>query len=746
MPTKFTNHHSRSYIGSESSSMKVTVSPIICPTQSRLRNKSKPKDVGWFPEVSNDSVCCPYEWLLILKAPAKNLVGFEVGMDVNNGNTALLRDNIMEGRKTFSHSDEESKATKALGSLASNFLMIRPWCDSAEGKLEWDEYVYRHEHHYKKTYSAFSAGFVRTLESLVIKTRPEDVEKDIVLPPMEHRVVYLEPCWFDKMTANLFIQVLRANAITSEREGVDYLFHSKSVKARHSLIRNLRQSNFTWTGFRLEDLLGTLESTHKYLNKEDKTCSFEDAEALRESSQIITRLTTSTEWIALSQAHEVGMAVRNFPAEPERSFSLAYPAKPTMIGLSQLIEGQLHVDSHISSQNPADGLDLVGQAAIIRSTNTNEPDMTRDAAERSSESQVTTTGVPLSCIGGQQLLTSRRTSTMTSKLSPQKTKQTPGDSPVVASPVRAKKRKLTLAEEKVELSADSELRETCVIGTTSAKLTYLLDKVMHHQATEKIIVFYDGDNAAYYIAQCLELLYVNHRIYAKNLDHRKRSEYVAAFNQDPDIRVLLIYVACGAEGLTLNAASLVLIVNPINRPGTEAQAIKRAHRIGQTRPILVETLVLETGIERAIFERAKKMSSAQHVSAKELEDDEGIVEIIQNAQIHPVSPDEKGESMYARLKQPQQVFGRPNRHKYHRFGMAGPKTSDKSRKKPKTVAEGAMVSNVMGTTTNSAIVFNSTTSGSANSSTPAVAGSVGDVANGPAAGPHGVTNSIFGGS
>jgi hypothetical protein len=663
----------------------------------------------------------------------------------DNGDTASMRDNIMEGRKTFSHSDEESKATKALGSLASNFLMIRPWCDSAEGKFEWDEYVYRHEHQYKKTYSAFSTGFVRTLEGLVIKTRPEDVEKDIVLPPMTYRVVYLKPCWFDKMTANLFVQVLRANAITSEREGADYLFHMKSLKARHSLIRNLRQSNFTWTGFRLEDLVGTLEATQKYLNKEDKTCSLEDAEALRESSQIITELTTSSEWLALSQAHEVGMAVRDFPAEPERSFALAYPAKPTMIGLSQLIEGQLHVDSHIFAQNPADGLDMVGQAGRAKITNTDEvKETTKDAAERSNESQLTKTGVPLSCIGGQQPLTSRRTSTMTSKLSPQKTKQPPGDSSVAASPVRTRKRKLTLAEEQAELATNSELRKTCVIGTTSAKLTYLVDKVMQHQDTEKIIVFYDGDNAAYYIAQCLEVLYVNHRIYAKNLDHRKRSAYVAAFNQDPDIRVLLIDVACGAEGLNLNAASVVLIVNPINRPGTEAQAIKRAHRIGQTRPVLVEILVLENTIEHAIFERAKKMSFAQHVSAKELEDDEGIVEIIQNAQIHPVSPDEKGEGMYARLEQPQQVFGRPHRHKYHRFGGAGPKTSEKSQKKVKTVAEGAMVSNVRGIKTNNALVFGSTTSENTNSASTAVGGSVGEVANGPAVGPHGVRNNIFG--
>jgi hypothetical protein len=213
--------------------------------------------------------------------------------------------------------------------------------------------------------------------------------------------------------------------------------------------------------------------------------------------------------------------------------------------------------------------------------------------------------------------------------------------------------------------------------------------VVEHQATKKIIIFYDGDNAAFYIAQSLEMLYINHRIYARTLDNTKRSEYVALFNEDPDVRVLLIDVACGALGLNLNAASVVLIVNPINRPSIEAQAIKRAHRIGQTKEVLVETLVLENTIEHAIFECAKNMSRAQHLEAKELEDDAGITEIIQNAQILHINPDEeKGIAKYALLDTPQQVFGRADRHKYHRFGFTDTKPSEGSRKKPKTVKGG----------------------------------------------------------
>ncbi|CBX93172.1 hypothetical protein IAQ61_008897 [Plenodomus lingam] len=599
--------------------------------------------------------------------PARNLVGVEVessAPDTEIDSLTSLRASVIERRKAFVYDDETSKATKALGSLASHFLTVRPWSDSKD----WDEYVYRHEHHQRKTYTSFSSCFVRTLENLVIKTRPEDVEQNIVLPPIRHQVVYLKPCWFDKMTANLFIQVLRANAITSERTDVDFLFHKNSTKARQSLMRNLRQSNFTWTGFSLADVIATVETSEKYLEKENKKCSREDEISMRESCRIVSRLKHSEAWKALSQAHEVGLAIESWPEESEESFALTYPAKPTMIGLAQLLDGQTHVDGNIHAQDPSEGLVTVGQAAKARIAAPEEPGKT-------SIKLVLHQKAVSSTREGEQPPEVRREviTNMTAPATRMLGASTAHSSPAVTSwvsPPRPKKRKLTLANERATLAADSPLKETKIMGTTSAKLTYLLDKIVKHQSEEKIIVFYDGDNAAYYIAQGLEVLHINHRIYARTLENTKRSEYVRLFNEDPTVRVLLIDVACGALGLNLNVASVVLIVNPINRPFLEAQAIKRAHRIGQTREVLVETLVLENTIEHAIFDRAKKMSRTDHEVAKELEDDESITEIIQKAQVLPVDCDEgNGIASFALLEAPQQVFGRPDRHKFHRYGQ-----------------------------------------------------------------------------
>ncbi|KAL1605342.1 hypothetical protein SLS60_004890 [Paraconiothyrium brasiliense] len=632
---------------------------------------------------------------IVSGTPAKDLVGVEVDLatrEEGSTDANLSRELAIEQRKAFNLDDENTKAAKALGTLASHFLMVRPWADSsADGRLEWDDYIYRHEHIHKKTYSGFSACFRRTLEGLVVKTRPEDVERDIMLPPKRHRVVYLKPCWFDKMVQNLFVQVLRANAITSERSDVDYLFHKNSVKARHSLIRNLRQSNFTWTGFSVDDVATTLETSAKYLAKDGKNCSVGDAQSLLESCQVISTLVASDSWRALSQAHEVGLAVEHWPQDSEAIFALSPPEKPSMIGITQLLQGQSHVDSQILFENPSEGLSTVGQVANAKLVEMQEAEAKtrlKKEGKTTSNDEMHKVGVPSSAVGASPL-TSRRASTIVTKSSPKKTnaKQElvtpvkveqpsigPNEAAADATPDRPKppiiprKRKLTISDETAELPSDSPLRNTQIIGTTSAKLSYLLTKIVQHAATSKILVFYDGDNTAFYLAQALEMLYINHRIYARTLDNATRSGYVALFNSDPDIRVLLIDVACGALGLNLNAANIVLIVNPINRPGIEAQAIKRAHRIGQTKEVLVETLILEGTMEEQIFKQAKQMSRQQHVEAKELEDDAGIVNIIQNARLIPINKGEsEGLAKFAKLEVPQRVFGRPGREKYHHY-------------------------------------------------------------------------------
>jgi hypothetical protein len=65
---------------------------------------------------------------------------------------------------------------------------------------------------------------------------------------------------------------------------------------------------------------------------------------------------------------------------------------------------------------------------------------------------------------------------------------------------------------------------------------------------------------------------------------RDRQERVERFQTDPDCKLFLISLKAGGLGLNLTAAEYVFLLDPWWNPAVEAQAIDRAHRIGQTAP------------------------------------------------------------------------------------------------------------------------------------------------------------------
>jgi superfamily II DNA or RNA helicase len=65
--------------------------------------------------------------------------------------------------------------------------------------------------------------------------------------------------------------------------------------------------------------------------------------------------------------------------------------------------------------------------------------------------------------------------------------------------------------------------------------------------------------------------------------------------------VFLISLKAGGVGLTLTEADYVYVLDPWWNPATEAQAVDRAHRIGQDKPVLVYRLVSTDTIEEKVM-------------------------------------------------------------------------------------------------------------------------------------------------
>jgi superfamily II DNA or RNA helicase len=83
---------------------------------------------------------------------------------------------------------------------------------------------------------------------------------------------------------------------------------------------------------------------------------------------------------------------------------------------------------------------------------------------------------------------------------------------------------------------------------------------------------------------------------------RDRAERVARFETDTACPVFLISLKAGGLGLNLTAADYVFLLDPWWNPAVEAQAIDRAHRIGQSKHVFAYRLIARDTVEEKIAE------------------------------------------------------------------------------------------------------------------------------------------------
>ncbi|GMJ03408.1 SNF2-RING-HELICASE-LIKE 2, chromatin remodeling 28 [Hibiscus trionum] len=109
-----------------------------------------------------------------------------------------------------------------------------------------------------------------------------------------------------------------------------------------------------------------------------------------------------------------------------------------------------------------------------------------------------------------------------------------------------------------------------------------------------------------------------HRINYRRLDGTmtlvSRDRNVKEFNTDPEVTVMLMSLKAGNLGLNMVAACHVILLDLWWNPTTEDQAIDRAHRIGQTRPVTVTRITIKDTVEDRILslqdEKRKMVASA----------------------------------------------------------------------------------------------------------------------------------------
>ncbi len=100
---------------------------------------------------------------------------------------------------------------------------------------------------------------------------------------------------------------------------------------------------------------------------------------------------------------------------------------------------------------------------------------------------------------------------------------------------------------------------------------------------------------------------------------KDRQAQVEKFQNDPSVKVFLISLKAGGLGLNLTKADYVFLLDPWWNPAVEAQAVDRAHRIGQENKVFTYKFITKNTVEEKILalQQSKMRLATELISTEE---------------------------------------------------------------------------------------------------------------------------------
>jgi SNF2 family DNA or RNA helicase len=105
-----------------------------------------------------------------------------------------------------------------------------------------------------------------------------------------------------------------------------------------------------------------------------------------------------------------------------------------------------------------------------------------------------------------------------------------------------------------------------------------------------------------------------------------RQQHVERFQNDPACGLFLISLKAGGLGLNLTAAEYVFLLDPWWNPAVEAQAVDRAHRIGQTRQVFAYRLIARDTVEEKVLQL---QNTKRELAAAIISEDNSLIRNLQ---------------------------------------------------------------------------------------------------------------------
>jgi SNF2 family DNA or RNA helicase len=101
---------------------------------------------------------------------------------------------------------------------------------------------------------------------------------------------------------------------------------------------------------------------------------------------------------------------------------------------------------------------------------------------------------------------------------------------------------------------------------------------------------------------------------------------VERFQNDSACGLFLISLKAGGLGLNLTSAEYVFLLDPWWNPAVEAQAVDRAHRIGQTRQVFAYRLIARDTVEEKVLQL---QNTKRELAAAIISEDNSLIRSLQ---------------------------------------------------------------------------------------------------------------------
>ncbi|GAA5928576.1 DEAD/DEAH box helicase [Sporobolomyces koalae] len=420
--------------------------------------------------------------------------------------------------------------------------------------------------HPSRLASVFNSSIIRHHTSLV--------KNVLTIPPLSVKVTFVEMEEAERKMYNALLAVFASNAIQSQRRDQDYFFHKANVGSLKSLCSNLATASTFFAsdevGHRLREGAGWAQE--RLDSEKAVKWSEEDRQGLREAIAVMKAAYSDVEWNLMVNEVSVTIEVEGLDDELVKAFN----------GIT-------------SSQNPL-GRSLVSLHQLVRLRQDLKELQHIDVKAWNDDEELV-----------EELLTfEARRKRYDVEIASRKSK----DEEVVSVFKKRSKKDTTPL---VPLPLDSTFRQIQLVRTSSAKINYLIKEFREHP-DEKFIVFSSSNVDLIFanLSEALDLFGIPHIIFAGSHARMGQDRGLKAqrFNATSaqEIQVILVDVERGGRGVGLTAASRVIMLEPIWKPDLELQATKRAHRLGQTKPVELQILIVKDTYEDALFKRRAQIA------------------------------------------------------------------------------------------------------------------------------------------